>query len=129
MSLKGTSDLKLSGSFRPFSGASTTVPPRAHSVPLRLGPKAPKPIPADAGLNASVGNFFNPSTISAICLFALTVIVYRKTLDAFHLSVAYPIMVSGGLVLVTGAAWALPRLREKITALQIRRAPGRTPVT
>jgi multidrug transporter EmrE-like cation transporter len=51
-------------------------------------------------------------------LFAANVLVYRKALEHLDISVAYPVMVSGGLILVTVAAIAMPALSEKISIVQ-----------
>jgi multidrug transporter EmrE-like cation transporter len=64
-------------------------------------------------------NFLNAPTVCGIVLFAANVLVYRKALDSLNLSVAYPIMVSGGLVLVTTAAVMLPILKEEISWGQV----------
>ena len=74
---------------------------------------------ADATFVQKALNFMNVATIAGIVLFAGNVLVYRKSLDALNVSVAYPVMVSGGLILVTLAAVLLPILREKISPLQI----------
>jgi multidrug transporter EmrE-like cation transporter len=89
------------------------------NILLKMGSKTAKVLPSDAGLLDKTMNFLNPVTIVAIFLFAANVLAYRKALDAFKLSIAYPIMVSGGLVLVTAAAWALPVFREEISPLQL----------
>jgi small multidrug resistance pump len=89
------------------------------NILLKLGSKTAKVIPSDAGLLDKAMNFFNPLTIVAIVLFAANVLAYRKALDAFELSIAYPIMASGALVLVTAAAWALPVFHEEITLVQL----------
>jgi multidrug transporter EmrE-like cation transporter len=89
------------------------------NILLKMGSKTAKVLPSDAALLDKAMNFLNPLTIVAIVLFAANVLAYRKALDAFNLSIAYPIMVSGGLVLVTAAAWALPVFHEEITWLQL----------
>jgi len=89
------------------------------NILLKMGSKTAKALPTDAGLMDKTMNFLNPLTIAAIVLFAANILAYRKALDAFQLSIAYPIMVSGGLVLVTAAAWALPIFREEITLVQL----------
>jgi len=89
------------------------------NILLKMGSKTARTLPPDASLLDKTFNFLNPLTVVAIVLFAANVLAYRKALDAFKLSIAYPIMVSGGLVLVTAAAWALPIFREQITPLQL----------
>ena len=84
------------------------------NVLMKIGSKSARQLSGDATLFARVFNFLNPITIVAICLFAVNVLAYRKALDAFKLNLAYPIMVSGGMVLVIAAAWWLPMLRERL---------------
>jgi len=74
---------------------------------------------ADATFMQKALNFLNVATVAGIVLFAGNVLVYRKSLDALNVSVAYPIMVSGGLILVALAAVLLPILHERISPLQI----------
>ena len=44
---------------------------------------------------------------------------YRKALDNLDISVAYSVMVSVGLILVTLAAVFIPLLSERVSAWQI----------
>ena len=74
---------------------------------------------ADASFLAKAANFLNLATVLGIALFAANVLVYRKSLDVLNVSVAYPVMVSGGLILVTLAAALLPILAERISPVQI----------
>ena len=60
-----------------------------------------------------------PSSAKAIACFAANVLVYRRALESFKVSVAYPIMVSTGLLLVTLAAVAIPALNERVGPVQI----------
>ena len=64
-------------------------------------------------------SFINGPTIWGIFLFAVNVLVYRKALESLNVSVAYPIMVSGGLILVTLLASLTPHLKEKMTIIQL----------
>jgi multidrug transporter EmrE-like cation transporter len=77
------------------------------------------PLADGAGLLDKVFHFLNVPTIVAIFLFAANVLAYRRALDELNLNVAYPIMVSGGLVIVTAAAWLLPLLSERLHWWQI----------
>jgi multidrug transporter EmrE-like cation transporter len=58
----------------------------------------------------------NPFLLLGLLLFALNVVFYLAALTRLNLSVAYPVMVAGGLVIVVlgSAVW----LRETVTALQ-----------
>ncbi len=91
----------------------------AANVLLKIGSKSARQLPGDATFLAKLFNFLNPITIVALCLFAVNVLAYRKALDAFRLNIAYPIMVSGGMVLVIAAAWWLPMLRERLSWQQL----------
>lgn len=91
----------------------------AANVMMKVGAKTAGALAADASLWAKVANFLNAATVVAIALFAANVIAYRKALDSLNISVAYPIMVSLGLVLVTFAAVTLPILSERVTVRQI----------
>ena len=64
-------------------------------------------------------NFLNWATLLGIFFFAANVLAYRKALDRLDISVAYPIMVSGSLILIVLAAAWLPVLRERIVLTQL----------
>jgi len=89
------------------------------NVLMKVGSQVAKGRPPGEGLVGGVFHFLNAATLAGIVLFAANVLVYRKALDSLDISVAYPVMVSVGLILVTLAACALPVLSERITALQI----------
>ena len=91
------------------------------SVLMKVGSKHAEktPISDAAGLVEKAFHFLNVPTLLAIVLFAINVLAYRKALDEFNLSIAYPVMVSGGLVLVTAAACLIPMFSEKIYWWQI----------
>jgi len=93
----------------------------AASVMMKVGSKVAegKPLADDAGLVDRTFHFLNVPTILAIVLFAVNVLAYRKALDEFNLNIAYPIMVSGGLVLVTAAAWFIPMISERLYWWQV----------
>jgi multidrug transporter EmrE-like cation transporter len=91
------------------------------SVILKVGSKVAEkhPLAEGATFLQKVFHFLNLPTIIAICLFAVNVLAYRRALDELNISVAYPIMVSGGLVLVTTCACFIPLLDERIAWWQI----------
>ena len=91
------------------------------SVLMKVGSKHAErnPLADGASLFDKGFHFLNAWTILAIVLFAVNVLAYRRALDEFDLKLAYPVMVCGGLVLVTAAAWLLPMLSEKIYWWQI----------
>ena len=91
----------------------------AANVLMKIGANRGSQLPADAEVVAKLMNFLNWPTLLAMICFASNVLAYRRALEAFDVSVAYPIMVSTGLVLVTIAAASLPMLSERITAMQV----------
>jgi multidrug transporter EmrE-like cation transporter len=58
----------------------------------------------------------NPYLLLGVALFALNVVFYAAALTRLNLSVAYPVMVAGGIVLVVLASvvW----LREPVSSIQ-----------
>jgi len=91
----------------------------AANVLMKVGANTAQDLSANASFVAKTLNFLNLATVVGIVLFAANVLVYRKALDALNVSVAYPIMVAGGMILVTLAAAMLTTLDEKIGHLQI----------
>jgi multidrug transporter EmrE-like cation transporter len=59
----------------------------------------------------------NPYLLTGLTLFALNVVFYAAALSRLNLSVAYPVMVAGGLIVVVVASvvW----LREPMTTTQL----------
>ena len=90
-----------------------------ENVLLKIGAKTTSPLAEDASMWAKVANFLNAATVIGIFLFAANVIAYRKALDGLSISVAYPVMVPLGLLLVTLAAVMLPILDERASAWKI----------
>ncbi len=91
----------------------------AANVLMKVGARVARDLPPDAGAVERGLQFLNLPTLVGIALFAANVLVYRKALDHLAISVAYPIMVSVGLILVTLAAWGLPLLSERVGLSQI----------
>jgi len=91
----------------------------AANVMMKVGSKTSGTLTQGASFSDKLFNFLNAATIIAILLFAGNVLLYRKALDAVNISVAYPIMVGGGLALITLAAVLLPVLHERVSALQV----------
>ncbi|MBN2105299.1 small multidrug resistance protein [bacterium] len=58
-----------------------------------------------------------PAFWGGICLFGLALVAYSLVLSRLNLSVAYPIMVSLGLVIVVLVSFFL--LKEPIAAIQV----------
>jgi multidrug transporter EmrE-like cation transporter len=88
------------------------------NVLMKVGANTAGPLSDNASLWARITSFLNAATILAIVLFAANVLAYRKALDNLNVSVAYPIMVSTGMILITIVA-ATPVLGERITITQI----------
>mgnify|MGYP001421973043 CR=1 FL=1 len=87
----------------------------AANVLMKIGANG-----ADGGtLLAKGAHFFNTVTIVAIILFGVNVLFYRKALEGIPLSIGYPIMLSGSLLLAVLAARFLPALHERISPLQL----------
>lgn len=91
------------------------------NILLKVGSAIGKanPLGEGASLMAKMLHFLNFATVLGIALFAANVLVYRKALDNLSISVAYPVMVSVGFILVTIAAVWIPMLSEKVTTWQI----------
>ncbi|MHB0939492.1 MAG: DMT family transporter [Armatimonadota bacterium] len=88
----------------------------AANVLMKIGARGG----ADGGTLLEKGmHFFNAVTIVAIILFGINVLFYRKALEGIPLSVGYPIMLSGSLLLAVLAARFLPMLQERISPLQV----------
>jgi multidrug transporter EmrE-like cation transporter len=81
---------------------------------LRAG-AAHLPAWGDPGALARV--LTNPYLLAGVGLFALNVVLYAAALARLNLSVAYPVMVAGGLVLVVlaSAVW----LDEPLSPVQV----------
>lgn len=86
------------------------------NVLMKVGARSAElhPLAEGASLPQKVFHFLNLATVAGILLFGANVLFYRKALDRLDISVAYPIMTSGGFVLVAVAAVMLPILSEKI---------------
>jgi multidrug transporter EmrE-like cation transporter len=93
----------------------------AANVLLKVGStgRFAKTVTPDAGFGEKLVAFLNWPTLLGIFLFAANVIPYRKSLEGFDLTVAYPIMVSGSLIISTLAVWMIPMIGEHFSALRI----------
>ncbi len=91
----------------------------AANVLLKVGSKTAEAATAGPSAAAQALNFLNLPTACGIFLFAANVLFYRKALDSVNISVAYPIMVGGSMILVALAAWLLPAIEEQIHAPQL----------
>lgn len=91
----------------------------AANVMMKVGTKMSDTLAKEASFSDKLFNFLNAATIIAILLFAGNVLLYRKALDTVNISVAYPVMVCGGLILVSLAATTLPILHEEVSGVQV----------
>ena len=58
----------------------------------------------------------NFKLMSGIAFFGIALVFYTKALEKFNLSIAYPMMTSCGLIIVT--LWSLFVFQEKLSAVQ-----------
>ena len=91
----------------------------AANVLMKVGARTEVAVPEEASLLAKALAFMNAATIIGFVLFAINVLVYRRALDRLDVSLAYPIMVSGGMIIVALAAALLPVLNERVSMMRI----------
>jgi len=91
----------------------------AANVLMKVGARTEVAVPEEASLLAKALAFMNAATIIGFVLFAINVLVYRRALDRLDVSLAYPIMVSGGMIIVALAAALLPILNERVSMMRI----------
>ncbi len=72
--------------------------------------------PAGSTLLARAMTYLQPAFIVGLLLFAMNVFAYQAALRSLRISIAYPIMVSGGYVLILLASWFL--FRERMAPIQ-----------
>lgn len=72
--------------------------------------------PADASLMERALARFHPAFIAGLLLFAVNVFAYQASLRSLRLSIAYPIMVSGGYLIILLASWFL--FQERLGLVQ-----------
>lgn len=89
------------------------------NILMKVGAATQKTLAEDASFFSKAVNFLNIATLAGIILFAGNVLLYRKALDGLPISIAYPVMVSLGLIIVVVFARFLPILSERISLLQI----------
>lgn len=71
---------------------------------------------ASTGLMGKLGAFLNPTYVAALVLFGLNLLAYSFALKTLRISIAYPIMVSGGYLLILLAGWFL--FQERLSFAQ-----------
>jgi multidrug transporter EmrE-like cation transporter len=79
---------------------------------------ATKIVPAGPGAGpiARIAALLHPAFVLGMILFALNVFAYQGALRTWRISAAYPIMVSGGYILILLASWFL--FQERLSAPQ-----------
>jgi len=77
--------------------------------------KSPDP-GAATSLVSRLSAFVNPIYILAIFLFGMNLLAYSVALKTLRISVAYPIMVSGGYLIILLAGWFI--FHERLTLTQ-----------
>ena len=65
------------------------------------------PLGENASFVARLASYVSPFFVLAIALFGMNLLAYSVALRSFRISIAYPIMVSGGYVLILIAGWFL----------------------
>lgn len=70
----------------------------------------------DASLLSRLTARFHPTFVLGLALFALNVFAYQAAMRTLKISIAYPIMVSGGFVLILLFSWFL--FDERLTSIQ-----------
>lgn len=73
-------------------------------------------LPPDANLAARIGSVLQPAFLLGLVLFAMNVFAYQTALRTLRLSVAYPIMVSGGYLIILLVSWFL--FQERLNPAQ-----------
>ncbi|HNX26304.1 MAG TPA: hypothetical protein PKK48_02755 [Phycisphaerae bacterium] len=89
------------------------------NILMKVGAVSEKPVASSSSFLAKTAGFLNVATVAGIILFAANVLVYRKALSGLPISVAYPVMVSVGLLIVVLLARFIPMLDERVSWLQI----------
>jgi len=91
----------------------------AANVTMKVGAKMSGALVKEVPFSDNLFNFFNAATIIAVRLFAGNVLYYREALDTVNILVACPVMVCGGLILVSLAAVTLLILHEEVSGVQV----------
>lgn len=79
----------------------------AANVLMKYSAQHAHAAPAGAGLAERLSARFHPAFVAGLLLFGLNVFAYQASLRTLKLSLAYPLMVSGGYLLILLASWFL----------------------
>jgi len=86
------------------------------NIMMKAGVTA-SPVKTEGGiLNFIISYISNWKLMLGIAFFGVALIFYTKALEKFNLSIAYPLMTSAGLIIVT--LWSLFVFQEKLTYIQ-----------
>jgi multidrug transporter EmrE-like cation transporter len=88
----------------------------AANVLIKYSATRMVPAPPGAPLTGRLLAVLHPAFIAGLVLFGLNVFAYQGALRSLKLSVAYPVMVSGGYLLILLASFAL--FQERLGAAQ-----------
>jgi multidrug transporter EmrE-like cation transporter len=90
----------------------------AANILMKYSALRTRELPAGAGLVEKLAARLHPAFVVGLILFAMNVFAYQAALRTprMKLSVAYPVMVSGGYVIILGVSWFL--FRERLGPVQ-----------
>jgi len=88
----------------------------AANVLMKYSAAHARVAPETAGLAEKLAARFHPAFVVGLVLFAANVFAYQASLRSLKLSLAYPIMVSGGYLLILVASWFL--FQERLGLVQ-----------
>ena len=75
------------------------------------------PVKIESGISAFIMSYLsNWQLMSGLVFFGTALIFYTKALEKFNLSIAYPLMTSCGLIIVT--LWSVLVFHERLNLLQ-----------
>lgn len=88
----------------------------AGNVLIKYAMTRGEPLPAGASLMTKLLSVISPILVLGVALFGLNLVFYSMALRTFRISIAYPVMVSGGYCLILVAGWFL--FHERLSPVQ-----------
>ena len=88
----------------------------AANVLIKYAMVRGEPLPAGSSLVSRLLGVISPLFVLGVVLFGLNLMFYSMALRSFRISVAYPVMVSGGYCLILIAGWFL--FHERLNLVQ-----------
>ncbi|MGI6393298.1 MAG: SMR family transporter [bacterium] len=86
------------------------------NIMMKAGVTA-NPVKTEGGvLNFIVSYVTNWQLMTGLVFFGVALIFYTKALEKFNLSIAYPLMTSAGLIIVT--LWSIFVFQERLSIIQ-----------